>query len=363
MSELAAQFAVTYPRGPRIDVDFRCPAEGFAVTTLFGPSGCGKTTVLRALAGLKRPSAGLIHFQGQVWFDAAKGLHTAPQRRNVGYLFQDYVLFPHLDVAANIGYGLRRDSATERARRVGELLERFDLKGLDQRRPSELSSGQQQRVALARALARRPQLLLLDEPLSALDAPLREQMRRELRHWLQEIAIPTILVTHDRLEALALTDQLLVMHHGRIVQAGPVREVFARPSQAWVARLVGVENVVPGIITHRDHDLATVQIGTVSLNVATREPVAAQVLVCIRAEDVRLEADDRLTALNQANHALHATIQCLFDEGPYIRMELDGGFPLVARVARGLVEERGWQVRHQLTVRIPPHAIHVIPSS
>jgi molybdate transport system ATP-binding protein len=210
MSEqLVARFEKRFAGGPTIAAELAAPADRFSITVLFGPSGCGKTTILRCLAGLERPDSGTIAMASDVWFDAAKRISLTPQQRDVGFLFQEYALFPHLTVAGNVGYALRKLAAAQRTRLVDEMLARFDLTGLGQRYPRQISGGQQQRVALARALVRRPQLLLLDEPLSALDGPLREQMRQEMRQWLAAFAIPVVLVTHERLEATSLADQIV----------------------------------------------------------------------------------------------------------------------------------------------------------
>ena len=208
------------------------------MTALVGPSGCGKTTVLRCLAGLDVPRSGRITFGDEVWFDGPSQVSQRPQQRGIGFLFQEYALFPHLTVFENVAFGLARiDKGTAR-RRVGDLLSMLQLAGLEGRYPHELSGGQQQRVALARTVAPRPRLLLLDEPLSALDSPTRAELRQELRRVLAEWSIPTILVTHDPTEVVALADEVIVLLEGRVRQRGPVAEVFAHPIDAEVSRIV-----------------------------------------------------------------------------------------------------------------------------
>jgi molybdate transport system ATP-binding protein len=219
-SELVAEFEKRFAGGPAIHGKLRLPADRFHVTVLLGPSGSGKTTVLRALAGLERPDSGSISFRGQSWFAADAGICLSPQDRDVGFHFQEYALFPHLTVAQNIGYGLKHLPAEEAAKVVAQLLQHFQLGELAARYPHQTSGGQQQRIALARALARRPRLLLLDEPLSALDTDLRNELRPRLRGWLAAFAIPVILVTHDRAEAAALGDQVVVMEAGQMKQVG-----------------------------------------------------------------------------------------------------------------------------------------------
>ena len=237
-AELRAAFWRRFSSQVEIDVAFQHPLDSFATTALVGASGSGKTTVLRALAGLERPDAGEIVFDGEPWFAAARRIDRPTQKRGVGFLHQDFALFPHLDVAQNIAFGLTRLSAAARNARVSELLSLLKLDGLQRRRPRELSGGQQQRVALARAVAGRPRLLLLDEPLSALDTPTRRELRGELRRLLQTLAIPTLLVTHDPADVQALADRVVVLDHGRVLQAGAAAEVFARPADQQVARLL-----------------------------------------------------------------------------------------------------------------------------
>lgn len=207
--ELTARFAMSYRKGPTIEGDFHLPLGRRHVISLCGPSGGGKTTVLRCLAGLEHPVAGFIQAGEEIWFDAARSICLGPQKREVGFLFQDYALFPHLTVAGNIAFGLGHLARADRREKVEELLERFELSGLGARRPGEISGGQQQRVALARTLARRPRLLLLDEPLCALDTGLREALRVELKVILSDLDIPVILVTHDPEEAQALADEVV----------------------------------------------------------------------------------------------------------------------------------------------------------
>lgn len=357
------------------DTVIRCnwsaAANEFSITVLFGPSGCGKTTILRCLAGLTRPESGEIRSGDDVWFSAGS-VHRSPQQRDVGYLFQDYALFPHLTVAENIAYGLRRLSMAEQQRRVAEMLECFQLRGLEHRWPRQISGGQQQRVALARTLARQPRLLLLDEPLSALDEPTREEIRRELRRLLSRFEIPVILVTHDRTEAISLADQVIILDRGIIRQSGPVSDVFSRPSDLTVARIVGVETVMPGQILKITDGLATVRVGGLDLvavvpatmSDADQEQMqnarsVASVYICIRGEDVLVEPP--ASGPTSARNRIPATIADLQPEGPLVRLQLTcPGFTLTALVTRPASAELGLQVGSAIVAVIKAQAVHLI---
>ena len=211
---------------------------------LLGPSGCGKTTLLRMVAGLETPDAG-----GRIFFNDADVTDVPIERRNVGMVFQSYALFPNMNVAENIAYGLkfRGASAQERKVRVAELVALTGIEGLEHRRIGQLSGGQRQRVALARAVAVRPSVLLLDEPLSALDAALRERLRGELNRLLRTLGITAIYVTHDQAEAMALGDRIVVMRKGTIAQVGAPRDIYFAPAGRFVAEFVGAANILEGV--------------------------------------------------------------------------------------------------------------------
>ena len=214
--------------------DFNLEAERGALLTVLGPSGVGKTTALRILAGFELPDSGTVRVNGQTV--NGPGVFVPPERRLVGMVFQDYALFPHLNVARNVAFGLNAD---RRAGRAAEVLEMVGLSGLENRMPHQLSAGQQQRVALARALAPRPQVILADEPFSNLDAALRKRLRSEVRSILREAETTTIMVTHDQEEALAISDRLVLMNEGRVVQTGPPDYVYRNPATSWVAEFLG----------------------------------------------------------------------------------------------------------------------------
>jgi len=249
--------------------------------TLVGPSGCGKTTTLRLVAGFEEPDAGDVRFGGE----SVAGV--PPEDRDVGIVFQSYALFPHMTVGENVAYGLRfRDppGGVSTEERVADLLELVDLPGMADREPSELSGGQQQRVALARALAPGPSVLLLDEPMSALDARLRERLRGQVKEIQRELDITTVYVTHDQEEALSISDRVAVMHDGRVEQVGTPEEVYREPASRFVAEFVGDNNVLDGTATPLETKGSTVSVVPGAFEVA--ETTTGSVSVGIRPEAV-----------------------------------------------------------------------------
>jgi len=259
--------------------------------TLLGPSGCGKTTTLRLIAGFERPSSGEILIEG-------RAMHALPAyKRPVNTVFQNYALFPHMSVGDNVAFGLRmaRVPAAERRRRVDEALARVRLEGMAARRPAQLSGGQQQRVALARALVNRPSVLLLDEPLGALDLKLRRAMQSELRTLNREVGITFIYVTHDQEEALAMSDRIAVMAGGRVLQLGPADEIYERPTTRFVADFVGEANLLPGRLGRIADGLAEVALAAGAV-VCAQAPTdsgampGAEVTLAVRPERVVVAA-------------------------------------------------------------------------
>ncbi len=283
---------------PGFDLDVSWSAGG-GVAVLFGPSGAGKTLTLQCLAGLIPPNAGRIVVDGHVLFDSASGVNVPAQARRVGYVFQGYALFPHLTVTENVGFGLRDLPRARRAERAAAVIERLGLAGLEHRYPRELSGGQRQRVALGRALAIDPALLLLDEPLSALDAPLRRALRDELRALLTDLGTAAVLVTHDFTEAYRLGDRIVVYDAGRVVQSAPRSELLWQPASESVARIMGIRNVLRGTVVKATPDriqfrwrgqlLEAVNSPSRSYLPAAERPIA----FFIRPEYVRLIRKDR----------------------------------------------------------------------
>jgi len=267
---------------------FNLAAEQGEFVSFLGPSGCGKTTTLRMIAGFEQPTAGTIMINGQ---DVT---YMPPNRRNVGMVFQSYALFPNMSVADNIGFGLRvRKRPKDQIRkRVGELLELINLPDKGGRYPYQLSGGQQQRVALARALAFEPQVLLLDEPLSALDAKIRVALRHEIRSIQRQLGITTVYVTHDQEEALSLSDRVVVMSEGRMEQVGTPFEIYNFPTTAFVASFVGTLNVLPGVVVDAPGGRLTIAGQGVRLAHAFEGSAGREIKIALRPEMVTLGADD-----------------------------------------------------------------------
>jgi molybdenum ABC transporter ATP-binding protein len=356
-----------YESGVAIAAELRLTMSPGTIVVLFGPSGSGKTTVVRAVAGLEHPERGVIRFNEETWFDRARSVFIEPQRRRVGYVFQEAALFPHLTVLENIGYGEPKRLApqTDVGRpfkgRCSDLIEMLELNDLAGRYPRQLSGGQAQRVALARALAANPRLLLLDEPFAALDAPARTGLRRLVRTLIERLGIAALLVTHDRTEAIALGDQMAVLAEGRIRQTGPVLEVLRRPADLAVARSVGVESVIPARVGRIDDGLVELRVGSSVLRAVDTElgNETRDVFACIRAEDVMLEraAGSQASARNH----LAARIVAIESEGAIERVMLDCGFPLAALITRNAREELALHVGGSVVAAIKATAIHLVP--
>ena len=296
--------------------------------TLLGPSGSGKTTCLRMIAGFERPDEGRVELAGE----DVTGL--PPFERDVNTVFQDYALFPHMNVGENVAYGLRvkRVGKEERSERVGEALAMVRLEGFEDRRPSQLSGGQRQRVALARALINRPRVLLLDEPLGALDLKLRQQLQVELKRIQQEVGITFIYVTHDQDEALSMSDRIAVMDHAHVIQVGSPHEVYDEPGSRFVAGFVGVSNLLELPVESVEGDVAQLTLGAgdaVTVRTGGQSVSAAQTaIVTIRPERIALE--EARPAGSDACHAAGTVRESLYT-GPTSRfvVDLDGGGELV----------------------------------
>jgi iron(III) transport system ATP-binding protein len=268
--------------------------------TFLGPSGCGKTTMLRTLAGFLKPDRGSIHVAGRLL--SSQQAVVPPEQRRMGMVFQNYAVWPHMSVLENVAFGLRLQklARAEVAERVTRVLAAVGLQGLELRHPGQLSGGQQQRVALARSLVVEPSILLLDEPLSNLDAKLRERMRTELKTLQRRTGITFIYVTHDQAEAMALSDRIVVFNQGTVQQVGEPREVYQRPANLFVADFMGLVNKLPGTVLDHREGSARVRIGaqTIETRAAERLDTAGAVVVAIRPEAIRFGRPDQVAGSN-----------------------------------------------------------------
>jgi molybdate transport system ATP-binding protein len=318
---------------------------GGETVALAGPSGAGKTTLLRTLAGLLRPDRGRIEVGGDVWLDTARDVDVPPERRAVGLVFQDYALFPHLTVAQNVGYARRRGAR--------ELLDALGLGHLAGERPAELSGGERQRVALARALAREPDVLLLDEPLAALDAATRTAVREELRPLLREQRLPTLLVTHDYLDAAALADRVGVLVDGRIVQLGTPSELAAAPASPFVAEFTG-GNVLRGRARPGDAGLTAVLLedGT---EIASADAAAGSVGVVVYPWEVTLARE--APADSSLNH-VSGPIASVVPVGNRLRVRVG---PLVAEVTAASAERLGLRPGERVVASFKATGTRLLP--
>jgi len=321
---------------------FSLSIEPGSMVALLGPSGCGKTTCLRMIAGLVQPTS------GEIYINSRPIGHVPIHRRDIGMLFQNYALFPHMTVAENVAFGLqaRGIKAADATTRVREALRLVQLGGFEDRMPARLSGGQQQRVALARAIVIEPAVMLLDEPLGALDKGLREDMQVELRALQRRLGITAIMVTHDQEEALTLADKIAIMHGGRLEQVGTPADIYERPETRFVAGFIGVSNFFHGRIDRREP--GGIRIATNSgavLAVDTASDNQGELTVAVRPEAISVAPDDGLDGVN----SVAATIEQIVYRGyiNHIYMRLPNGEPLIAfqNVQPDAVIERGAQVR------------------
>jgi ABC-type sulfate/molybdate transport systems ATPase subunit len=307
---------------PTRDFDVEVALDvGAETVALVGPSGAGKTTVLRAIAGLAQPTSRLVAANGDVWFDSDRGIDRRPEERAVGYVFQEYALFPHLSVERNVGFA---------GGDPGDLLERLGIGELAKAKPPDLSGGERQRVALARALARRPEILLLDEPMAALDPHTRGRVRVELRTLLQELGLPSILVTHDFVDAAALADRIAVLVGGRIVQTGTAEELIASPATPFVAELAG-GNLLTGQARVRVDGLTEVVLDG-GLTVVSTDEADGPVGVIVHPWDISIALAE--TGDSAQNH-LQVPIESIVPVGNRRRVRVG---PLTAEVTAASAE-------------------------
>jgi iron(III) transport system ATP-binding protein len=342
VSEISRRFVTRHDSVDAVRaLSFTVP-EG-TCTTLLGPSGCGKSTVLRIVAGLETPDSGRVVLDGRTVHDESLGIEVPVNRRRVGMVFQSYAVWPHMTVFENVAYPLRATGVARRdvSSRVMVTLELVGMASLARRRATQLSGGQQQRVALARALVAQPRVLLLDEPLSNLDAVLRVQMQREIREIQRGLGITMLYVTHDQDEALALSDRMLLMHEGRLVQQGTPQELYDRPTTRFAAGFIGKANVLevlgsPDVVAGRN----VIETPAGSLRADVIDPPVGRVRVVIRPEAIRLELAEVRDLVDHPARVEDNRLPCVVEDLAFRGEAIDvtvkvGGATLVARMPRG----------------------------
>jgi len=348
-----------------LDVDFTLPR---GITILFGASGAGKTTLLDCIAGLVMPDTGRISFSGQVLFDSEESTNLPVTCRRVGYVLQDLALFPHLDVASNVGYGLSGISAHERKQRIASTLDLLGIASLRNRRPAQLSGGERQRVALARALVTDPTMLLLDEPLAALDLPVRMKIADDLRRSIQNLPIPVIYVTHSRDEVFMLGEKLLVLERGKLIAQGTPHEVLSAPRGETVAQLAGFENIFDAevISIHEERGTMTCRVGSARFESAqvqletplVRAGVGDKFRVGISAGDILLATS--APAGLSARNVLPGRLLALSQRDAIIVARVDCGIELSVHLTLGARDSLGLVPGCPVWVIVKTHSCHLL---
>jgi iron(III) transport system ATP-binding protein len=320
--------------------------------TLLGPSGCGKTTTLRCIAGLERTNGGEIEIDGQVVSDAKRDIFVAPHQRNLGMVFQSYAIWPHMSVAQNVAFPLVVRGVRDTKEAVGWALDVVGLGDLARRLPSELSGGQQQRVALARAIVGRPKVLLFDEPLSNLDARLRERTRGEISRIQKELSIPAIYVTHDQAEALSMSDRVIVMDAGRIVEVGDPRTLYRRPAKRFTADFIGAANFLS--LVYRENDWLAPDGSVVRLDDSIRGEIGEARSAVVRAETIGLRSLANSVPLDGLN-ALRGTVRSLQYMGAHIEYSIN-----IAGAALNALSSEEFTVGSSVVATFRPLDIHLL---
>lgn len=331
------------------------------ITVLFGSSGCGKTTTLLAVAGIVQPDSGRITANGAVFFDSERAIDLPVRSRAVGYVFQDLALFPHLTVEQNVEYGLFSLSRPERRKKARAMLEILGIAELSRSMPAEISGGQQQRVALARALAIEPRVLLLDEPLSGLDPATKQNLIADLRRINRERRIPALYVTHDRAEALALGEKVVVLDHGKIIASGSPLDVLEAPRAMQVARLGGVENVLSTVVreTFPENGAMQVSAGDCLLSVPLGHcAIGETVRVGIRAGDVLLAIEEPRGV--SARNVLPAVVTAIERAGDDVLVSVNCGCHLVASLTPQAIDELRIEAGSKVWLLIKTHSCHLL---
>ena len=342
-----------------LNLDVEVPV---GITILFGPSGAGKSTLLDCIAGLTQPNAGRIAIDSEVVFDAEKKVNVPPQRRHIAYVFQSLALFPHMTVEANVGYGLL-DSPQQARGRVAEILEMFRVEKLRARRPREISGGEQQRVALARSLASLPRVLLLDEPLSGLDAELKASIIDDLRAWNAAHKIPILYVTHSREEVDALGERVIALEHGKIVSEGTPREVLDTPRRRRLAQAAGFENLLSGTVMDlREPDgVMRVRLADATCEIEVPLGHAApgdRIRIAIRAGDILLATE--LPKALSARNVLEGRIASLERRGTLVVARVDCGAVFTVHVTPGAERALDLAAGKKVWLVLKTHSCHFV---
>lgn len=321
---------------------------------LLGSSGCGKTTTLSIIAGLEKED------EGDIYMDGSRVNDLPPEKREIGFVFQNYALFPHLNVYENVEFGLRVRKRRDKER-VKEALELVGLDGFEDKRPMNLSGGEQQRVALARALVTEPECLLLDEPLSNLDAIVRERLRYELKALLRAVGITSIYVTHDQVEAMILGDRIGVLNGGRIAEVGTPEKIFYKPESEFVARFVGVKNIFEGTVASVDEEGGVLNISTGNFDLTSVfMPLdeGTHVKACIRPEEIILMKSEQKTS---ARNMITGKITDIFPNGPLMRVLLAvDGAEVAVDITRLAARDLGFKIGKEMVLTFKATSVHVI---
>jgi molybdate transport system ATP-binding protein len=352
-----------------LDVAFAAPA---GITILFGPSGAGKTTLLDCIAGLTAPNSGRISVGNSVLFDSTAGMNLPTRERRIGYVFQEVALFPHLTVAENVAYGLAGTSPQERIGRVQEVSGTLGVASLSERKPAQLSGGERQRVALARALVTQPRLLLLDEPLVALDLPVRMRIADDLRRSIQNLPIPVLYVTHSRDEVFMLGEKLLVLEHGKVIAQGTPHEVLSAPRAETVAQLAGFENIFDAEVSsiHEDRGTMTCRVLSGEAGVNGRAGQLEIETPSVRAEigtrlRVGISAGDVLLATSapvglSARNVLPGKLLSLSQRDAVVIARVDCGVELSVHLTLGARDSLALATGKQVWVIVKTHSCHLL---
>jgi molybdate transport system ATP-binding protein len=343
-----------------LDVDFEIPP---GITILFGPSGAGKSTLLDCLAGLARPDAGRISIVGELLFDSASGANLPPQKRRIAYVFQSLALFPHMDVGANVSYGLAKLPPEDRGARVDAALAAFHVEELKARKPAAISGGERQRVALARSLVTSPRILLLDEPLTGLDAQLKSSIIDDLRAWNSAQRIPIVYVTHSREEVDALGERMIAIDHGRVIDSGPPQQVLDAPRRKRLAQAAGFENLLQGkVMDLRETDgvmRVRLEASECEIEVPLGYAVPGDLVrLAVRAGDILL-ATERPRGLS-ARNVLEGRIDSVEQRGAIVVMGVDCGVIFTVNVTPGAARALELTPDRRVWLVLKTHSCHLI---